>query len=129
MLRPHPPSRPSPLPRVLAKPSPLLPLPPCLGFLHQSDEVVGIYEAGRGCISSNNLVPLRLNPTPPLPLPICLVFWLNPPLCPSPLPPCSTQVERHLVNGDVVLFNRQPSLHKMSMMGHRVRILPFSTFR
>ena len=26
------------------------------------------------------------------------------------------QVERHLVNGDYVLFNRQPSLHKMSMM-------------
>ena len=39
------------------------------------------------------------------------------------------QVERHLINGDVVLFNRQPSLHKMSMMGHRVKILPFSTFR
>jgi DNA-directed RNA polymerase II subunit RPB1 len=38
-------------------------------------------------------------------------------------------VERHLVNGDYVLFNRQPSLHKMSMMGHRVRILPYSTFR
>ena len=26
------------------------------------------------------------------------------------------KVERHLVNGDVVIFNRQPSLHKMSMM-------------
>ena len=26
------------------------------------------------------------------------------------------KVERHLQNGDVVLFNRQPSLHKMSMM-------------
>jgi DNA-directed RNA polymerase beta' subunit len=26
------------------------------------------------------------------------------------------QVERHLINGDLVLFNRQPSLHKMSMM-------------
>jgi len=39
------------------------------------------------------------------------------------------RVERHLQNGDVVLFNRQPSLHKMSMMGHRVRILPHSTFR
>lgn len=25
-------------------------------------------------------------------------------------------VERHLQNGDLVLFNRQPSLHKMSMM-------------
>jgi len=38
-------------------------------------------------------------------------------------------VERHLIQGDIVLFNRQPSLHKMSMMGHRVKILPFSTFR
>ncbi|KDD73427.1 domain 2 of RNA polymerase Rpb1, partial [Helicosporidium sp. ATCC 50920] len=38
-------------------------------------------------------------------------------------------VERHLTNGDLVIFNRQPSLHKMSMMGHRVRILPYSTFR
>eukprot|EP00879_Flechtneria_rotunda_P006150 GHRR01006467.1.p1 GENE.GHRR01006467.1~~GHRR01006467.1.p1 ORF type:complete len:1335 (+),score=429.51 GHRR01006467.1:359-4363(+) len=39
------------------------------------------------------------------------------------------KVERHLQNGDLVLFNRQPSLHKMSMMGHRIRILPYSTFR
>ncbi|UYV79608.1 POLR2A [Cordylochernes scorpioides] len=38
-------------------------------------------------------------------------------------------VERCLINGDVVVFNRQPSLHKMSMMAHKVRILPFSTFR
>jgi hypothetical protein len=29
-------------------------------------------------------------------------------------------VERNLQNGDLVLFNRQPSLHKMSMMGHKV---------
>ena len=39
------------------------------------------------------------------------------------------KVERHMMDGDVVLFNRQPSLHKMSMMGHRVKILPYSTFR
>jgi DNA-directed RNA polymerase II subunit RPB1 len=32
-------------------------------------------------------------------------------------------LERPLVNGDIVVLNRQPSLHKMSMMGHRVRIL------
>ncbi|KAL9939377.1 hypothetical protein V8E36_002190 [Tilletia maclaganii] len=38
-------------------------------------------------------------------------------------------VERHLKNGDYVLFNRQPSLHKMSMMSHRVKIMNFSTFR
>lgn len=39
------------------------------------------------------------------------------------------QVERHIHDDDVVIFNRQPSLHKMSMMGHRVKILPWSTFR
>jgi DNA-directed RNA polymerase II subunit RPB1 len=38
-------------------------------------------------------------------------------------------VHRHLIDGDVVLFNRQPSLHKASMMCHRVRVLPYSTFR
>ncbi len=32
-------------------------------------------------------------------------------------------------NGDYVLFNRQPSLHKMSIMGHRIRVLPYSTFK
>lgn len=29
-------------------------------------------------------------------------------------------VHRHLEDGDVVLFNRQPSLHRMSIMSHRV---------
>ena len=38
-------------------------------------------------------------------------------------------VNRHLINGDWVLFNRQPSLHKMSMMGHRVRVMDGNTFR
>ncbi|HZY69817.1 MAG TPA: DNA-directed RNA polymerase subunit A' [Thermoplasmata archaeon] len=38
-------------------------------------------------------------------------------------------VERQLVDGDIVLFNRQPSLHRMSMMAHFVRILPHKTFR
>lgn len=33
-------------------------------------------------------------------------------------------VNRHMVNDDVVFFNRQPSLHKMSMMGHRVKVVP-----
>ena len=47
----------------------------------------------------------------------------------SPLPQLGDRVERHLTGGDLVLFNRQPSLHKMSMMGHRVRLLPYSTFR
>lgn len=39
------------------------------------------------------------------------------------------KVERHMKDGDYILFNRQPSLHKMSIMGHRARILPWSTFR
>ena len=38
-------------------------------------------------------------------------------------------VIRHIMNGDWVIFNRQPSLHKMSMMAHRVRILDGLTFR
>jgi len=32
-------------------------------------------------------------------------------------------VHRHMMNGDVVLFNRQPSLHRMSMMGHIARVM------
>ncbi|KAJ2582274.1 DNA-directed RNA polymerase II core subunit rpo21, partial [Coemansia sp. RSA 1836] len=39
------------------------------------------------------------------------------------------RVERHLMDDDVIIFNRQPSLHKMSMMGHRVKVMPYSTFR
>ncbi|KAL2757052.1 hypothetical protein ACRALDRAFT_1093047 [Sodiomyces alcalophilus JCM 7366] len=39
------------------------------------------------------------------------------------------KVERHLMDGDYIIFNRQPSLHKESMMGHRVRVMPYSTFR
>ncbi|KAH8312801.1 hypothetical protein KR044_012979 [Drosophila immigrans] len=39
------------------------------------------------------------------------------------------KVERHLRDDDLVIFNRQPTLHKMSMMGHRVKVLPWSTFR
>ncbi|MBS1262963.1 MAG: DNA-directed RNA polymerase subunit A' [Methanonatronarchaeales archaeon] len=39
------------------------------------------------------------------------------------------QVDRHLKDGDVVLFNRQPSLHRMSIMAHEVRVLPYKTLR
>lgn len=38
-------------------------------------------------------------------------------------------VERHMIDGDYIVFNRQPTLHKMSMMGHKVKVLPWSTFR
>ena len=38
-------------------------------------------------------------------------------------------VERHLEDGDIVLFNRQPSLHKLSILSHRAKIRPWRTFR
>ncbi|MEB3774058.1 MAG: DNA-directed RNA polymerase subunit A' [Desulfurococcales archaeon] len=38
-------------------------------------------------------------------------------------------VERHLIDGDIVLFNRQPSLHRMSILGHIVKVMPYKTFR
>ena len=38
-------------------------------------------------------------------------------------------VERVLQDGDIVLFNRQPSLHKMSIMAHRVVRTRGKTFR
>jgi DNA-directed RNA polymerase subunit A' len=38
-------------------------------------------------------------------------------------------IERQLMDGDIVLFNRQPSLHRMSMMAHRVRMMDGKTFR
>ncbi|MEM3615340.1 MAG: DNA-directed RNA polymerase subunit A' [Candidatus Methanomethylicia archaeon] len=38
-------------------------------------------------------------------------------------------VERHIKDGDIVIFNRQPSLHRMSIMAHKVKVLPYKTFR
>ena len=38
-------------------------------------------------------------------------------------------VERHLQDGDIVLFNRHPSLHRGSLMAHHVKVLPYRTFR
>jgi len=38
-------------------------------------------------------------------------------------------VNRHIINDDTILFNRQPSLHKMSMMAHKVRVMEGHTFR
>jgi DNA-directed RNA polymerase II subunit RPB1 len=39
-------------------------------------------------------------------------------------------VHRHMMDGDPVLFNRQPTLHRMSMMGHVVRVMEVGdTFR
>ncbi|MBI4175937.1 MAG: DNA-directed RNA polymerase subunit A' [Candidatus Aenigmarchaeota archaeon] len=39
------------------------------------------------------------------------------------------QVDRKLQDGDIVLFNRQPSLHRISIMAHRVKVMPYQTFR
>ncbi|PIN85218.1 MAG: DNA-directed RNA polymerase subunit A', partial [Candidatus Diapherotrites archaeon CG11_big_fil_rev_8_21_14_0_20_37_9] len=39
------------------------------------------------------------------------------------------KVERQLKDGDVVLFNRQPSLHRLSMMAHLVKIVDGKTLR
>ena len=41
-------------------------------------------------------------------------------------------VERHCTDGDYVLFNRQPTLHKPSMMGHKIQVIDnddLNTFR
>jgi DNA-directed RNA polymerase subunit A' len=38
-------------------------------------------------------------------------------------------LERHLMDGDISIFNRQPSLHRMSMMCHKVKVLPGRTLR
>ena len=33
-------------------------------------------------------------------------------------------VNRHMKSGDIVLLNRQPTLHKPSIMAHKARVLP-----
>lgn len=38
-------------------------------------------------------------------------------------------VERHIMDGDIAIFNRQPSLHRMSIMSHKIKILPYKSFR
>ena len=38
-------------------------------------------------------------------------------------------IERHIQDNDIALVNRQPSLHRMSIMSHRVRVMPYRTFR
>ena len=45
------------------------------------------------------------------------------------MPETGDIIERQLIDGDPVIFNRQPSLHKMSMMCHKVRVMQYKTFR
>eukprot|EP00931_Biecheleriopsis_adriatica_P023570 TRINITY_DN14859_c1_g1_i1.p1 TRINITY_DN14859_c1_g1~~TRINITY_DN14859_c1_g1_i1.p1 ORF type:complete len:1545 (+),score=399.75 TRINITY_DN14859_c1_g1_i1:144-4778(+) len=42
---------------------------------------------------------------------------------------CGDLVERHMHDGDIVLFNRQPSLHRLSIMAHKAKVMPGRTFR
>lgn len=44
---------------------------------------------------------------------------LTPPARWNPLNTCK-KVHRHLKDGDVLLLNRQPTLHRPSIMGHKV---------
>lgn len=37
--------------------------------------------------------------------------------------------KRKMLDGDIVIFNRQPTLHRTSIMGHKVKVLPGKTFR
>nr|UXY86912.1 RNA polymerase III largest subunit [Cryptomonas paramecium] len=39
------------------------------------------------------------------------------------------RIERHIKDNDTILFNRQPSLHRVSIMSHRVKIVPNKTFK
>src|SRR3989344_2834255 len=38
-------------------------------------------------------------------------------------------VERHLIENDIAVFNRQPSLHRMSIMCHKIKVMPGRSFR
>ncbi len=38
-------------------------------------------------------------------------------------------IETQIMDGSIALFNRQPSLHRVNMMAHEVKVLPGKTFR
>ncbi len=40
-----------------------------------------------------------------------------------------TVIERQLIDGDIALFNRQPTLHRVSIMAHIVKVVPDKTIR
>ncbi len=46
----------------------------------------------------------------------------SPACAPTPSLQVGYTVERHLEDGDVVLFNRQPSLHRISIMAFRAKV-------
>src|SRR5450759_4689830 len=39
------------------------------------------------------------------------------------------KIDRQMKDGDIILFNRQPSLHRMSIMAHEIKVMPHKTFR
>ena len=43
-------------------------------------------------------------------------------LPPSPHHQIGQTVERHLEDGDIILFNRQPSLHRLSIQAFRAKV-------
>ncbi len=43
--------------------------------------------------------------------------------CTRGTPAINKKVHRHLRDGDMLILNRQPTLHKPSMMAHKARIL------
>jgi DNA-directed RNA polymerase II subunit RPB1 len=47
----------------------------------------------------------------------------------NPVLELGDKVERSIRDGDLVVCNRQPSVQKVAMMGHRAKVLPWSTFR
>lgn len=52
------------------------------------------------------------------------MIWSKFPPHSSALLPSVPQVCRHVRNGDILLLNRQPTLHRPSIQAHRAHILP-----
>jgi hypothetical protein len=55
-------------------------------------------------------------------IPNLMLPYISPYISPLSYVKIGDVVERHMKNDDIVLFNRQPSLHKMSIMAHRVKV-------
>lgn len=69
-----------------------------------------------------NYISVKGDPTP-----ISLTFLRNKKIADSI--EIGYTVHRHLVDDDIVLFNRQPSLHKLSIMGFRAKVMDHRTLR
>jgi DNA-directed RNA polymerase III subunit RPC1 len=69
-----------------------------------------------------NYISLKGDPTP-----LSLAFHRNKKLMDTIS--IGDTVHRHLVDDDIILFNRQPSLHKLSIMGFRAKVVDHRTLR